>query len=102
MAEMRVVVQLSDAEYNALLDDVTQVFTSEANAGERSRQLRMLLQYRGFMTSGYDDKWSIPDAEPAGGRRRTAGKSRKAAGSTKAAGKTVRGRKRRKAAGARR
>lgn len=84
MAEMRVVVQLSDAEYERLLEDVTDVFENEANAGERTRKLRMLLQYRGYMTSGYEEKWSIPDAESA--PRRTASKAGK---KTKKAKKVV-------------
>lgn len=69
MAEIRVVVQLSDAEYASLVKDVTAVFEHEKSAKERDRQLRMLLQYRGYMTAGYEESWSLPEAAPAAARK---------------------------------
>ncbi|MFN2447401.1 MAG: hypothetical protein ABR606_17675 [Vicinamibacterales bacterium] len=65
MAEVRVVVQLDEDEYATLLKDVTDVFENESNASERNRKLRMLLQHRGYMTSGYDDNWKVPEGTGA-------------------------------------
>ena len=76
MAEMRVVVQLSESEYATLVKDVTEVFENEQDPFERDRKLRMLLQYRGYMTDGYKENWSIPDVKPATSAKR--GKAKKA------------------------
>lgn len=76
MAEMRVVVQLDEQEYQTLLRDLTEVFDGETDRGLRDRKLRMLLQHRGYVTSAYDGDWKVGEstsvdraAPKAAGRR---------------------------------
>lgn len=96
MAEMRVVVQLSEKEYQTLLADVTEVFESEHDAVERDRKLRMLLQYRGYMTGGFEERWTLPET-PASrpGRGRAAGAGRAKTAAKKAVEQKARGARRR-------
>lgn len=76
MAEVRVVVQLNEDEYASLLKDVTDVFENEKDSGERNRKLRMLLQHRGYVTSGFDDNWKVPE-ETAAPKAKSASKATK-------------------------
>jgi hypothetical protein len=68
---------LIEAEYETLLNDVTEVFENEKDPTERNRKLRMLLQFRGYMTGGYEENWKVPE-ETAGRKARPAEKTTKA------------------------
>lgn len=88
MAEVRAVVQLNEDEYASLVKDITDVLENEKDAAERDRKLRMLLQHRGFMTSGYDDNWKVPAGPVTPGleakKAAKTGKTRKATKAKKA------------------
>jgi hypothetical protein len=68
---------LIEAEYETLLNDVTEVFENEKDPTERNRKLRMLLQFRGYMTAGCEENWKVPE-ETAGRKARATKKATKA------------------------